>query len=457
LPDLKKPERSGAARAAWQNAPMSGLERIAAIVVAVLVVVGVAVVGLTVADGDATAGDGPSASAQPSATVSPSIEPEPSGAGPFPDDEETLAILREIEEQVIAIRGLTAADIGEPDLITRAELAGELQQIFEEEYPPEEQAEDNFALRALGLLEPGQDVAELQLQLLGDQVLGFYDEVDKRMVVVTDAGLDANAKVTYAHEYTHALQDASFDLDSLARDADGQDDRGLARTALIEGDAMITMLAWAFAHLTPAELAEIGTTPQPDTSGIPSWMVEQLVIFPYADGLNWAGAVAGRDPLAPEFGEIDAAYAEPPDSTEQIIDVEKWMAREAPIGVEVADLANAFGDGWTEVDNTPVGQAVLRMMLEFFGVPRDEALAATSGWGGDRVVIASGPDDAFAVAWRLAWDTPGDATEFLQAYRAILDSLPFPAVAVEVSGGEILVAHAANEEILRRTVDVAND
>jgi len=436
---------------------MSGLQRLVAIAVAVLLVVGVAVVGLNLADGDGTAGGSPSTSLQPSPASSPSVGPEPSGPQPSQDEEETLAILREIEEQVIAIRGLPAADIGVPDLLTRAELGDELDQLFEEQYPPEEQEEDNIALRALGLLEPDQDVAELQLQLLGDQVLGFYDDVDKRMVVVTDAGLGANARMTYAHEYTHALQDAAFGLDTLERDAEGQDDRGLARTALIEGDATITMLAWAFAHLSPPELAEIFATPQPDTSGIPSWMVQQLLIFPYVDGLNWASALAGTDPFAPEFSEIDAAYADPPDSTEQIIDPGKWTAREEPIEVEMPDLAATLGDGWVEVDDTPVGEAVLRMTLEFFGVPPEEALDAASGWGGDRQVIASGPDDGFAVAWRLAWDTPGDAAEFLDAYRGILDELPFPAIAVELPDGEILVAHAVDDEILRQTVDAAND
>ena len=434
---------------------MSGSQRLVAVAVALLIVLGVVVVWLNMSGGDRSA-IGPSASPAPVGTDSPSAEPEPTGDEPSPGDEGTLAVLREIEEQVIAIRGLPAAEIGDPELITRAELADELQTLFEEDYPPEEQAEDNFTLRALGLLEPGQDIAELQLQLLGDQVLGFYDKDEKRMVVVTDAGLDANAKVTYAHEYTHALQDAAFGFEALGREEEGQDDRSLARTAFLEGDATITMLAWAFAHLTPQELAEIGATPQPDTEGIPSWLVEQLVIFPYTEGLNWAASLSGPDPFAPDFTEIDAAYDDPPDSTEQILDVAKWEAREEPIDVEVPDLAVELGDGWTEVDETPVGQAVIRMMLEYFGIGPDEARAAAAGWGGDRMVIVSGPEEEFAVAWRLAWDTPGDAAEFLAAYGGIVETLPFPAIAVEV-GDEILVAHAANDELLRRTVDAADD
>jgi len=429
---------------------MSALQRAAAAAVVILVSIGVAVLaigataGPTAVEPTASAEPAPSVSVAPTASVLPSI----------PEEEEALAILREIEEQVIAIRGLPSAEIGPADLITREQLGVELEQLYEE-YPPEDQRRDDISLRALGLLDSGQDALELQLQLLGDQ-LGFYDDVDKRIVIVTDAGLDAAAKLTYAHEYTHALQDAAFGLDSLQTDATGEDDRGLARTALIEGDATVTMLAWAFEHLTPEELMEIGTgTELPDMTGIPAWMFNQLQ-FPYNEGSLWAGTLAG-DPLSPSFTDIDAAYADPPDSTEQIIDVDKWLAREAPLAVEVPDLATMLGEDWEEIDATPIGEASIRIMLEYLGVARDPAYAAADGWGGDRAVIASGPNDAFALAWRLAWDEPADAAEFLDAYRTVIDALPFPATAIEVNGGDILVAHASDDDILRRTVAAANN
>jgi hypothetical protein len=434
---------------------MSAGQRSIAILVGLLVLVGlvVIVVGLNVGDGGSAAN--PSASPTRSLAPSGSGSATPSAGASIPGEEETLAALREIERQVIAIRGLEAANIGPPQLITRAELGDELQRIFEQEYPPEDQARDNIALRALGLLQPGQDVAQLQLQLLGDQVLGFYDDVDQRMVVVTDAGLDAEAKLTYAHEYTHALQDAAFGLDSLQTDEIGEDDRGLARTALIEGDATVSMLAWAFAgNLTPEELVEIGSaTDVPDTTGIPSWLVDQLQ-FPYTDGLNWASALAG-DPIDPDFSALDDAFADPPDSTEQIIDLDKWDPREAPDDVEAIDLAGALGDGWDEVDATPIGEATIRIMLRFHGVALPDANAAGSGWGGDSAVIASGPDDAFAVTWLLAWDTPTDAAEFEDAYRQVIGTLGFPASVEHLSDGRTLVAHGSDDDILRRAVDAA--
>ena len=71
-------------------------------------------------------------------------------------------------------------------------------------------------------------------------------------------------------------------------------------------------------------------------------------------------------------------------------------------------------------------------------------------------MVATGPDDAFAVAWRLAWDSPADAAEFLAAYETVVDGLDFPASVTELPNGEILVAHASTEDLLRQTIDAAN-
>ena len=437
-------------------APMSAAHRLVLVLVAIIVIAGIAVLGLNLAGTGIGRGPVTSASADPS----PSIATEPSASASAetsaPSDAEIQAVLDEIEEQVIGIRGLEAADIGPAEIITRNELAVELEQLFDEQYPPEERERDNIALRALGLLEPDQDVAELQLQLLGDQVLGFYDDVEKRMVVVSDAGLDVEARITYAHEYTHALQDAAFGPGALDTDTPGDDDGDLARLSMIEGDAFLTMLAWMLQNLSETEILEYFASAEvPDTSGIPSWMVAQLE-FPYEAGLTWTTALAGGDPTSPDYTEVDAAFGDPPDSTEQIIELDKWEPREAPDVVVVPDLAAALGDGWEEVDSTPMGQATIGIMLEYFGIPGVEAREAGSGWGGDHAVVATGPDDAFALAWRLSWDSPDDAAEFVTAYENVVDGLDFPASVTELPNGEILVAHASTDELLEQTVDAAD-
>ena len=75
----------------------------------------------------------------------------------------------------------------------------------------------------------------------------------------------------------------------------------------------------------------------------------------------------------------------------------------------------------------------------------------------DRAVTAIGPGDDFAVTWRLVWDTPQDADEFVEAYNAVIPSLGFPASVTELADDEVLVAHGSTPEILRRTVAAADD
>jgi hypothetical protein len=135
--------------------------------------------------------------------------------------------------------------------------------------------------------------------------------------------------------------------------------------------------------------------------------------------------------------------------------VAAWPHGDEPVSIETLDLAAALGDGWSEVDATPIGQASIEIMLAYLGVQRSVATEAADGWGGDEAVIASGPDDAFAVAWRLAWDAPSDADEFVDAYETAIETLDFPATVVTLPGGDVLVVHASSEALLDEVLAAA--
>lgn len=430
---------------------MSLPQRGVVVLVALIVVVGAGALAIRAMNQVAVADE--TADPSPSLTSSASSEPSTSPASSPSLDE--LAVFEEIEAAVEANRGLPAAEIGPPEVMDREALGTELASILEEEYPVEEQRRDEIALRALGLLTEEQEIAQLQLQLLEDQVLGFYDDVDERLVVVSDSGLDAESKITYAHEYTHALQDAGFDLTAMREAVTDEDDRALALTGLIEGDAMLSMLSWAInGGLTPEELIALTNVDVPDTSGIPSWMVAQLE-FPYTTGFEWATLVTGGDPLAPDWQALDSAFADPPDSTEQVMHFEKWEAREAPISVDVPDLAASLGNGWEETDTTTLGEAMIGDALSFLGVDAEAADAAAAGWGGDRVTVASGPDGAFALVWRLAWDSRADADQFVAAYQTARQDLPFAADVRVEDDGQVVIAHASSGDLLSAAVEAA--
>jgi hypothetical protein len=60
-----------------------------------------------------------------------------------------------------------------------------------------------------------------------------------------------------------------------------------------------------------------------------------------------------------------------------------------------------------------LGEFQLRIWLRVVGgLPESQADAAAAGWGGDRIVLAEGPNGAWAVALLTRWDSPPDADEF---------------------------------------------
>lgn len=370
----------------------------------------------------------------------------PPAAASATASEDVAAAFAEIEEQVHALRGLPAADIGPAEIIDRAQLATELEALLAAEWTDEELADANLALRALGLLGPDQDLRALSQALLADQVIGFYDPLEERMVVVSDEGLSVLARITYAHEYTHALQDASFrSFDE--REALTDDDAILARQALEEGDATALMFEWALAHLEPAELAEVTTTPQPDTSGIPGWMLRQLQ-FPYLTGFTFVTALRSTG----DWAAVDDAYDAAPVSTEQVIHPEKYLAAEQPIEVAAPAPGEALGAGWEDIEPNTIGEAMIDIWLVELGADQATATAAAAGWGGDRLGVARGPDGAWALAWRIAWDSPVEADEFAAAHGGLQPGGDAVGSLVRAAPTETLILHASSADVLAAMV-----
>jgi hypothetical protein len=386
----------------------------------------------------------------------PSAEASPSVAEPLPtpsDPNDPLTVFARIERQVSALRELPPARIGPPDVISRAELAGELKRVFDETWTPRQLAADNLTLRAMGLLTPRQDIRALTESLYEGQVLGFYDFDTRRMVVVSDEGMTAAAKITYAHEFTHAMQDAAFNT-GADHEADAQeDDAALAKLALEEGDASVAMVRWAFdGTLSPDELGTVGSTPVPDMSGIPDWMVRQLT-FPYETGAGFVSQLFARG----GWDMVDTAYRQPPASTEQVIHIEKYLGREAPVRLADEPLAGELGTGWRSVESTTIGEAMIGIWLGQLGVGLADSTTAAEGWGGDRLSVAAGPAGQWAMAWQIAWDTPEDADEFVAQHGDITADLPFKTVIRRAGPTTTFVFHASSATVMRRLTDVVGD
>lgn len=390
-----------------------------------------------------------SAPATPAATASPSASatPVPSGAADKTFDA--------IETQVVGIRGL------EPTEVKRETIDGESLKVrtaksFDEDNPPEYVAASERLLKAFGLMPQDQSLKELYLELIGSQVAGFYDPDEKQLFVVSRTGTITGAdKITFAHEYDHALQDANFDVFAEQKDLLDESDQALARAAVYEGDATLLMIMWAGPNLTAEEFAEVQAAgADPESMAIlertPAILVESL-LFPYTAGQAFVLPVQ----TSGGWSAVDALYDDLPLSTEQILHPDKYRAGEEPVDVQLpASLATDMGEGWSESIQDTFGEFQLGVWLRESGIRSSDASAAAAGWGGDRLAVLEGPDDEWAVVMRSTWDSDADADAFRQAAADAVTDGPHSGTVIS-DGRDVSVVIAPSDDLLNRAVSAA--
>ncbi|MFL5725159.1 MAG: hypothetical protein ACJ77F_02375 [Chloroflexota bacterium] len=363
----------------------------------------------------------------PSPTAAPSSGGTPAAPTPTASPVDVKALYASIEEQVRQIRGLEAKNPVDPVVLDGAGIKRVTAEGFRRDNPEELVDANERLFKGLGLLRADADLGDLYVKMLGESVAGLYSPDDKQLYVVSRSGnLGPTEKTTFAHEYNHALQDQNFDLSSLKLDEVGEGDRGIARLSLVEGDATLLMTLWQLQHLGPTDLLQLlGESLNPEIAGslndMPPFLGESL-LFPYTAGLTFVQSLQ----VAGGWEAVNDAFADPPASTEQVLHPEKYVAREAPVKVDLPDdLAATMGSGWKLGLEDTLGEFQLRVWLDqaeaAAGGPTADQAAA--GWGGDRVALLDGPNGARAIVLRTAWDTAADADEFAALAQPVVAKL----------------------------------
>src|SRR6195256_6157985 len=221
-----------------------------------------------------TPGPAPTAAAAPVPTIAASV----------PD----RLLLQQIEDQVATLRGLLPKGQVQLRFLDQAALQKYFVDRFNQDYLPSERESDQKLLTTLGLVKPNDSVVQILLDVLQEQVIGVYNQDDKVMYMVTDrAQFGPEEKATFAHEYTHALQDQYFDLTTLQPKHPSNDDRSLAIQALTEGDAVLMQRLWAQEKLSQDEINQLGQGgADSKLFSAPAFLRDQL-LFPYSDGFNF--------------------------------------------------------------------------------------------------------------------------------------------------------------------------
>ncbi|HEY3279100.1 MAG TPA: DUF6782 family putative metallopeptidase [Gemmatimonadales bacterium] len=277
---------------------------------------------------------------------------------------------------------------------------------IDEDLPPQELASYEAALEAFGLLPPGMRLRNLLLDVLKEQVVGYYDPDSMMLYVAADVD-SFFLRTTVTHELTHALQGQYLPLDSLVRQR-RRNDRRSAAQAVLEGQATLAQTLAMMPELDRAQLPsfwDARSALAQQQAGMkqfadaPLWVREGL-IFPYLAGADFVRWYEAAHPGAHPFGRAM------PTSTEQILHHDRYAAGDEPTELSFATPAAdsvRYEDG--------LGEFETRLLLQQHLGSESIATLLASGWDGDRYQLL-GRGGAEALVWYSVWDDAAAADRF---------------------------------------------
>ncbi len=370
----------------------------------------------------------PEPTAAPTPTPSDLGAPTETPSGPGEISAAVIAQMEEIERQVSALRGLQPTGPVRRGLLTPDELRQHVLDEFLADYSEADAADDVIEFALLGLLEPGYDLWHLYLDLYSEQIAGFYDDETGQMYVVRGAGFGGPERLTYAHEFVHALQDQTYDLDEglgyndEACEADTERCAGIS--SLIEGDATLLEEQWLRTYATERDFDEIldfyAAFQSPVFDSAPAFLQKDF-LFPYEAGLDFTRQLY----LEAGWVGVDEVYAEVPLSTEQVLHPAHYPD-DPPVWLEASELGDDLGSSWREIGRNVLGEWYTRLMLQAQLAP-EAAAAAAEGWEGDISLVFRQEAPAAPTGARSAlvlvtlWDGVGQAQEAFAAIRDYAD------------------------------------
>ena len=293
---------------------------------------------------------------------------------------------------------------------TRAQVRAYVIHKFDADLPPTELADAQAAYRLFGLLPDTVDLLRTMIDLLTEQVAGYYDADSSALYIPTDID-PAQARIVISHELVHALQGQYINLDSLIQQR-RHNDRRAAAQAILEGQATLAQILvlmpeqkveslpnfWELRNALGTQQAQMAIFSQ-----APLWLRETL-IFPYLAGAEFVRRFEHAHPGKQPFGALM------PTSTEQILHADRYEAGDRP--TELVFISPAPDTIRYEDD---LGEFETRLLLEQLLGDEARATQLSSGWDGDRYQVLGRAADA--LVWYTVWDDAAAADRFAQGLK----------------------------------------
>lgn len=305
-----------------------------------------------------------------------------------------------------------------------------------------------LVLKKFGLLPRDFDLHSFLIKLLTEQVAGYYDEKTKTMNLL-DWNEAEMQKPVMAHELTHALQDQSYNLEKMTKHEEEIEKRGLedlddllrndeaseARTAILEGQAMIVMLDYSLAPTGHSvqdrpEIVDImqsaagqKSADSPVFDSAPPLLQEEL-IFPYRQGMFFIKELllAGGKKMA-----FTGALDRMPQTTREIMEPKEYLAGHRVPPLLLPDLSFLKKE-YEPYDAGAVGELDVDILLKVYA-NEDTATRLSREWRGGAYYAAGRkgvkPPDKNSSAhvglyYISKWSNEGAAREFAKIYGAAL-------------------------------------
>lgn len=338
----------------------------------------------------------------------------------IPEVPNNLALDR-IERRVIELRELDSNDEVRRVVVSHKEWDAIQVQSLQAYIDPDTESEIRdgvLTLRAFDMLERAVPARQVLTQWYTNLRGTFSLESGVIFIVSNDIFLGPAEELVFAHEFTHALQDQNLGLAPSSPFL--LDDTLLAARALMEGDAKLVEQMYREKYLSDEDIASLEeqVAERSTTSAEELEIIDTLISFPYRYGPGLVGSLYEQGGWA----TVNAAYSNPPQTTEHILHPDRYLMGEQPQVVDLPVLSDVLGVGWRQVGAGILGEYLTAYYL-CQHVSDESATTAAEGWGGDRYKVYHNSSNAASVlVLRTVWDTAFDREEFVSAYNAYADA-----------------------------------
>jgi hypothetical protein len=298
-------------------------------------------------------------------------------------------------DQIMAFAAKDTGLAGVPNvkrkLVTRDEVNKYLVKSFDEDESSKRLQRSEIVLKKFGLLNHDFNLRPFLLQLLTEQIAGYYD--DKTKVVNLLNWISPNEqKPVLAHELTHAIQDQKVGLEkwssdgfkgisrTASEDANrvANDEKETARQAVAEGQAMIVFVDYAAEHPTIEEKKEDSGGGGSDVMSRAPLLLQRSLEFPYTSGMAFEKALGEAGGRKMEFaGVLD----QPPSSSFEILHPAAYLAHAVVPSLRLPDVHAILDAEYEPYDLGVMGELDVEIMASLFG-GQEVAEALAPAWAG---------------------------------------------------------------------------